>query len=47
MREFITEAAGVFSTPEKAPNQAYAVDAPVASLFHVVGLGRRATDQHR
>ena len=28
-------------------NKAASVDAPIAALFHVVGLGQRATDQHR
>jgi hypothetical protein len=30
-----------------ATNPASAVDAPIASLFHIVHLWRRATDQHR
>ena len=29
------------------PNPAVSVDAPIASLFDVVRLGRRATDQQR
>jgi hypothetical protein len=29
------------------PNPAGAVDAPIASLFHIGGQGRRATDQRR
>ena len=29
------------------PNQAHLVDAPIASLFHVLLRWRRATDQHR
>lgn len=29
------------------PNEAYAVDAPVALLFHTVASGRRATDMRR
>jgi hypothetical protein len=29
------------------PNPAASVDAPISSLFHVVRLGWRATDQHR
>src|ERR1035437_3533395 len=31
----------------KMLNQASAVDAPIASLFHAMRLGRRATDQRR
>jgi len=29
------------------PNPAGAVGAPIASLFHIGGHGRRATDRHR
>jgi len=39
--------AGLHFSMRSRSNLAGAVDAPVASLFHVVRLGRRATDQCR
>jgi hypothetical protein len=30
-----------------APNKAHSVDAPIASLFHIVHPWRRASDQHQ
>jgi len=37
----------ILTVSEAPPNPASAVDAPIASLFHSVARGRRATDQHR
>ena len=41
------QAEGEENMSTSRPNPAASVDAPISSLFHVVRLGWRATDQHR
>jgi hypothetical protein len=45
IRRFDSRPAG-FTISAGTPNQLAPVAAPIASQFHVVRLGRRATEQH-